>query len=166
MLDTEKKKVVEENEEEENTSSSNNENEFQELDNEIEKVVRGETSYEEDKNDLNKTDLNNSQNSYQIYSKLKNNIYMNNMYMNMNNNPSYNCSSMNNSMNQNPNIINNMNNSNNQQINNINNNFNGILPRGKICIGKMKSNDIPNDIPIIKIKTRVNCITISTINKN
>ena len=74
-----------------------------------------------------------------------NNMYMNNMYMNMNNNPSYNGSSMNNSMNQNPNIINNMNNSNNQQINNINNNFNGILPRGKICIGKMKSNDIPKN---------------------
>ena len=77
MLDTEKKKVEEEKEEEEHTSSSNNENDFQELDNEIEKVVRGETSYEEDKTDLNKTDLNNSQNSYQIYSKLKNNFYMN-----------------------------------------------------------------------------------------
>ena len=99
-----------------------------------------------------------------------NNMYMNNMYMNMNNNPSYNCSSMNNSMNQNPNIINNMNNSNNQQINNINNNFNGILPRGKICIGKMKSNDKPiNEIGgIINIKFESNTgpTTIINIDKN
>ena len=38
---------------EDNTSSSSNENEFRELDNEIEKVVRGEGLYEEDKPEKN-----------------------------------------------------------------------------------------------------------------
>ena len=68
-------------EQEDNTSSSNNENEFQELDNEIEKVVRGETSYEEDKNEKNNVDLNsnNNQNTPQTlnnnYLTKKNNNY-------------------------------------------------------------------------------------------
>ena len=43
--------------------SSNNENEFQELDNEIEKVVRGETSFEGEEIDQNGNELNNSLNT-------------------------------------------------------------------------------------------------------
>ena len=51
----------------EDTSSSSNENEFRELDNEIEKVVRGEGLYEENKpekniSEIKTNDSNNSQN--------------------------------------------------------------------------------------------------------
>ena len=47
---------------EDNSTSSNSENEFKELDNEIEKVVRGKTSFEEDKlNDDNQKEFNNFQ---------------------------------------------------------------------------------------------------------
>ena len=82
MIISEKKDLAQDD----NTSVSNNENEFQELDNEIEKVVRGETSYEEEKNDKNNVDLNNSQNTSQTSNNNRNNYYIgktnNNSYFN------------------------------------------------------------------------------------
>lgn len=45
------------------STNSNNENEFQELDNEIEKVIRGETSFEGEEVDINDNELNNSLNT-------------------------------------------------------------------------------------------------------
>ena len=68
-------------EEEENSTSSNNENEFKELDNEIEKVIRGDTSYEDEKIINNDAELNNSSNTSQNSSK-----YNNNLKTNINNN--------------------------------------------------------------------------------
>ena len=82
MIISEKKDLAQDD----NTSVSNNESEFQELDNEIEKVVRGETSYEEEKNDKNNVDLNNSQNTFQTSNNNRNNYYIgktnNNSYFN------------------------------------------------------------------------------------
>ena len=82
MIISEKKDLAQDD----NTSVSNNESEFQELDNEIEKVVRGETSYEEEKNDKNNVDLNNSQNTSQTSNNNRNNYYIgktnNNSYFN------------------------------------------------------------------------------------
>ena len=66
-------------EQEEISSSSNSENEFKELDNEIEKVVRGEASYEDEtqeKKDLNatsSTSQNSSKNNQKIINKKGNN---------------------------------------------------------------------------------------------
>ena len=54
-------------------ASSENENEFQELDNEIEKVIRGEASLEEDETEKNSIDLNTSSTS-ETSGNLKNNI--------------------------------------------------------------------------------------------
>ena len=73
MIISEKKNLAQDD----NTSVSNNENEFQELDNEIEKVVRGETSYEEEKNDKYNVDLNNSQNTSQTSNNNRNNCCIN-----------------------------------------------------------------------------------------
>jgi hypothetical protein len=67
-------------EQEEISSSSNSENEFKELDNEIEKVVRGEASYEDEiqeKKDLNatsSTSQNSSKNNQKIINKKGNNL--------------------------------------------------------------------------------------------
>ena len=58
-------------------SPLSNENEFKELDNEIEKVVRGEASYEEEQLDKNNADLNNTQNMFQEYNKIKTNSPIN-----------------------------------------------------------------------------------------
>ncbi len=41
------------------SSNSNSENDFKELDNEIEKVIRGETSFDEDNSEKNETKINN-----------------------------------------------------------------------------------------------------------
>ena len=57
--------------------NSDNENEFQELDNEIEKVIRGEASLEDDENEKNSIDLNTSSTS-ETSGNLKNNINNNN----------------------------------------------------------------------------------------
>ena len=54
-------------------ASSENENEFQELDNEIEKVIRGEASLEEEETEKNSLDLNTSSTS-ETSGNLKNNI--------------------------------------------------------------------------------------------
>lgn len=43
------------------SSNSNSENDFKELDNEIEKVIRGETSIDEDNSEKNETKINNKQ---------------------------------------------------------------------------------------------------------
>ena len=59
-------------EQEENSSSLSNENEFKELDNEIEKVVRGNILYEDEKVSHNDVELNNSSNTSQ--NSNKNNI--------------------------------------------------------------------------------------------
>jgi len=65
--------LSEKNTSKEEESSSNNENEFQELDNEIEKVVRGETSFEEEKLEKNIAELNNTLNTTKAsYSFIKN----------------------------------------------------------------------------------------------
>ena len=60
--------------------SSSNENEFQELDNEIEKVVRGKTSFEEENIEKNLPELNNTLN----ISKTSNSFIKNDMYQNKN----------------------------------------------------------------------------------
>jgi len=57
--------------------NSDNENEFHELDNEIEKVIRGEASLEEDETEKNSIDLNTSSTS-ETSANLKNNINNNN----------------------------------------------------------------------------------------
>ena len=72
--------LSEKNTSKEEDSSSNNENEFQELDNEIEKVVRGETSFEEDKTDKNLPELNNTLNT----SKTSNSCIKNDIIQNKN----------------------------------------------------------------------------------
>ena len=74
---------------EDNTSSSSNENEFRELDNEIEKVVRGEGLYEEDKPEKNisekKTnDSNISQNKIKDIQNFTNSISIKNKNKNSN----------------------------------------------------------------------------------
>ena len=72
-------------EQEDNSSScSSKENEFQELDNEIEKVVRGGTSYEEEETKNKDSDLNKSSNISQI-SKSQNNLNTNNSFNNCKN---------------------------------------------------------------------------------
>ena len=65
-------------------ASSENENEFQELDNEIEKVIRGEASLEEDETEKNSLDLNTSSTS-ETSGNLKNNINNNNKLNQINN---------------------------------------------------------------------------------
>ena len=65
-------------------ASSENENEFQELDNEIEKVIRGEASLEEDETEKNSIDLNTSSTS-ETSGNLKNNINNNNKLNQINN---------------------------------------------------------------------------------
>lgn len=72
--------LSEKNTSKEEVSSSSNENEFQELDNEIEKVVRGETSFEEEKLEKNLPELNNTLN----ISKTSNSFIKNDMYQNKN----------------------------------------------------------------------------------
>ena len=75
-------------------TNSNNENEFQELDNEIEKVIRGETSFEGEEVDINDNELNNSlntddssnENNKKKFSKNNNKKAM------LNNKESYDCS--------------------------------------------------------------------------
>jgi len=62
---------------EQDQASSDNENEFQELDNEIEKVIRGEASLEEDETEKNSIDLNTSSTS-ETSGNLKNNTNCNN----------------------------------------------------------------------------------------
>ena len=72
--------LSEKNTSKEEDSSSNNENEFQELDNEIVKVVRGETSFDEEKLEKNLPELNNTLN----ISKASNNCIKNDMQQNIN----------------------------------------------------------------------------------
>ena len=69
---------------EEDSLNSNNENEFQELDNEIEKVVRGEASYEEEKVEKNGIECNSSLNTSETYTKYKNNTNLKNKNNNIN----------------------------------------------------------------------------------
>ncbi len=61
----------------EENSPINNESEFKELDNEIEKVVRGETSYEEEQLGKNSPYSNNSQTTFQEDNKFKTNLSIN-----------------------------------------------------------------------------------------
>ena len=61
-------------EQDENSTSSNNENEFKELDNEIEKVIRGETSFEEDKNQIENNIFNDTSNISKNNPNIINNI--------------------------------------------------------------------------------------------
>ena len=79
-------KTTEKNErnEKEAHANSENENEFQELDNEIEKVIRGEASLEEDETEKNSIDLNTSSTS-ETSGNLKNNINNNNKLNQINN---------------------------------------------------------------------------------
>ena len=73
-------KTTEKNEKEA-LASSENENEFQELDNEIEKVIRGEASLEEDESERNSLDLNTSstsETSGNLKKNINNNINNNN----------------------------------------------------------------------------------------
>ena len=126
MKDTEKKNL-----EQDESVSINNENEFQELDNEIEKVVRGEASYEEDQLDKNHLDLNNSQNTLQDYAKLKNlknkfPINFNGLFVNNN---------------EEQNIL--LKNKNNRKQNNKNNS-NFINSMNKCVINPNESNNIKN----------------------
>ena len=66
MLASDKKNDYDEDN---NSSSSNNENEFQELDNEIVKVIRGETTFDEDKSELNNVNYNHTSNNSQNLNK-------------------------------------------------------------------------------------------------
>ena len=137
--------LSEKNTSKEEESSSHNENEFEELDNEIEKYVRGEASFEEEKLEINNT-LNTSETSNSCIKKdIQENKYTDNM-INKD-------SDMMNNMNVNLReklLISNLMNKDKNNCNNINYNF---LNNNLSNFNKLVQN---NQFPDIKSKNRKN----------
>ena len=79
---------LDEKETSEQKENSNNENDFKELDNEIDKVIRGETSFDEDKFDKNINDVNSTSNHSKFSTEfiINNNEKHNNIDQNNNDN--------------------------------------------------------------------------------
>ena len=168
---------------EENSTSSNNDNEFQELDNEIEKVVRGETSFEDEKDEKNNIDFNNPSNTTENFAnykdnKLNNNEINNNINSNLNNKDRIDIKNSNknhknlfpqkplNSLNISNNYIN-LTNSNNMNFNNVNiinfvknyeNNYQNNINNNKYYNNKNIENQnlIRNNNPIFNLNQN-NC---------
>ena len=152
--------LSEKNTSKEEDSISNNENEFQELDNEIEKVVRGETSFEEEKIERNLPELNNTLDTHKTSNicikndmeQNKNKVYM----MKKDSKITYN-------MNENSKekiFISNLMNKEKNNYNNINYNF---LKNNLSIINKLNQNDI---FPDMKSKNKKNKQTFKNIMKN
>ena len=150
----------------EDTSSSSNENEFRELDNEIEKVVRGEGLYEENKpekniSEIKTNDSNNSQNKLNDIKKKNKNSNSKtdrkNTRNNLNNTKSNNKppksskNNLNNLINSKKPVVNTINNSKNGFFNNINIHFNKNYSNNYNSIQEMFNGNINNNQNINKI---------------
>jgi len=146
--------LSEENNSKEEESSSNNENEFQELDNEIEKVIRGETSFEEEKLENNCAEINNTLNT----SKTPKSCIKKDMQENKNKEYKFNKdSNLFDNMNDNLNkklLMSRLMNKEKNQFNIYNNNINyNFLNNNFSNINKLDQN---NQFPDIKLKNRKN----------